>query len=313
MKICRNCKKIFADDFRGLCPNCSTILDDSYKIYKKQDLVDEIAKSNRVLWGISWRLFIKFFSFISIVGFILGFSILKQINQLNVQINDRIKKEFKEPKITATIENVAKDNTKTIIKNKINPEVKKFRKEILHLHKQADSILKINTLQFKSEIDRNKKIINTKLNELDKSLLRINNVKKKVLNIEKEIKNIEKLVQTPVLNLHALEWKEIDDKNKLLVQFEASRDDFVNAFKFKVTVINSNEKILDLYTHRKYGGFQYGSKEAIIENNYKTAIYSFKPYYAAYPVIILELSDKTDLKIEGNYIAKPIIIKKKYY
>lgn len=312
MKVCKNCKSVFQDNSSVICPRCNTILDNSYSLYDKNDLVKDISADSKTLWNISWRVFIMLFSILGIIGVITGLNIYSYFNTLNDKINQKISEEFEKPNITATVKKVAKENADELIIEQIKPEVERFNEELTILKVKTDSVIENKTKQFERNIDFKTSTIDKKMVELDKSLNRIEQSKNEILKIEREMLEIKELAMPPTLKFRALGTKEIAEGLKITIQFEPSKNEPLGRIIFKVSLINSIEQMQKIYTEASFGAFT-GSREGKISNDKKTGRFEYALITSGYPTIIIEISEKSDLKIEGNYLDEPIYIRKEQY
>lgn len=312
MKVCANCKSIYQNNSLGICPKCNTILDNNYSLYDKKDLVNDISSDSKTLWSISWKVFLMIFGILGVLGVVTGFNIYSYFNKVNEGINKKIAKEFEKPNITAIVGNVAKENANALLMKKIEPEVILFHNELSKLKSRTDSILNTKTLSFEKNIDSKSKIIDNKMIELDESLRRIEQSEKDILKIEKEMSAIKDLAQPPTLKINAVTKNELKDGLKVIIQFKPSKNEPLGKITFKVTIINSAEILNKIYLDPTYGGFT-GSSVGKISNDKKTGQVELTLIGSSNPTFILEISDKCDLLIEGNYLKDPIPLRKEQY
>jgi hypothetical protein len=310
MKICKNCKSIFQDNSKTLCPRCNLLLSGDYSLYDQKDLVNDISNSSKTLWSISWRVFLMLFTVLGVLGVITGYNIYGHLQNLNDKINLKISQEFEKPNITKTIQTVAKENADKLINNQIEPEVKLFKLTINNLVKNTDSIIISKTNQFSDNLEHKSKIIDDKVALMNESLKQIENSETEILKIEKEMNKIKELAKPPTLRQVGFNMETIDNGLKITIIFEPTKNEPLGRIKFKVTILD-NTQLFKIYTDVKYGAFT-GSDNGRIANN-KIGEYEYSLIGTGYPAIVIEVSKKCNFSIESNYLDEPFNVYKSEY
>ena len=186
---CQICNQRITDDKLLACPKCQNLL--SYDVENKpylskeqrmlliDSLIKEISQKPKILWTISWRLFIALFLVFGVIATLTGWSILGLVNNLKLSLNKRIATEFEKPVIKQTVQDVAKSEAKRLLKNEINPEVENFiqvtnqnlEKFVSFIDNQNDSLIeKLN------EIDRLKRVFEKERELSERRITAINNL-----------------------------------------------------------------------------------------------------------------------------------------
>lgn len=314
MKICNNCKSIFQDNSKSICPRCNILLADSYSLYDKKDLVNDISNDGKTLWNISWRVFLMLFSVLGIIGVISGFSIYSYVGTLNNTINEKIAKEFDKPNITATIEKVAQKNASEQITNKIEPEVRRFNSKLAILVLSTDSIIIDKTKQFEKDLIIKSKRIDDKVIEVNNSINKIEQSKDEIMKIEKEMQEIKEMAAPPIFIYKDLLVEKIENGYRLRIVFEPSKTVALGAIDFTITLINTKSEIISMDNDPKYGGLSYSNDMVKISPDKKSGNINYAFLGGTgFPSVIFEISEKCDFKVESNYLEKPYNVMKSEY
>ncbi len=136
----------------------------------------------------------------------------------------------------------------------------------------------------------------------------VEDAKAEILEIKKQVKEAAALASPPTLLLTSRNIEEDASKYKLTLQFTPSKNEPLGTIIFVIYVENdSNAKILDIWPSLKGGAFSSGDDSKKIDPNGKRGQLIYSLISAGRPTIDLTLSQKATIKIEGNYIASPII------
>lgn len=91
------------------------------------------------LWQISWRVCVGAFAIIGIVGTITGWSILDRMRELTKVVYSKVEEQFKTPRITQIVQEVAEHRATKLLHDDIDPQVQDFRKSVESRLKEAEA------------------------------------------------------------------------------------------------------------------------------------------------------------------------------
>ena len=310
MKICNNCKTIFQDNSKMICPKCNTLLFSNYSLYDQKDLVNDISNNSKTLWSVSWRVFLMLFTVLGVLGVITGYNIYGHLKGLNEKINIKISHEFEKPNITKTIKNVAAENTDKLLKEEIGPEILKFNSTIDDMISRTDLLIETKSIDFTNDLAKKTENIDNKISQIDRSVNQIKKTETEILAIAKEMNSIKELAKPPTLKQVGFEMESVTSGLKLTIVFEPNKNEPLGLIEFKVTMLDDS-KLLKIGTDVKYGAYS-GSENGRITDN-KIGKYGYSLIGTGYPVVVIEVSKKCDFQIESNYLEKPFIVSKNKY
>jgi hypothetical protein len=143
MKFCPKCNERAADDLLIVCTNCGTPFNQATTLTA---LTSE--QENSLLKRLTRKVAFFIFGGFSILTVIAVLQLVGTyqagIDQLKTLLIARIDEEFKDPRITNTVRTVAETQSKQVIRDEIEPQVKKFKDEtdgkIASYEKYLDSL-----------------------------------------------------------------------------------------------------------------------------------------------------------------------------
>lgn len=196
-------------------------------------------------------------------------------------------------------------------------------KEISRQQKNNIDSLRIENSLLNNKLDSLHKMINPmnqKVSELNEKLepfvkIALNkyptyDVQFALNKLTQDIENTKRLAEPPTL---ILSGKEISRDSKgitLLLQFESSKNQTLGLIEFSVEIDNnSTSKILEFWPSTKGGAFSSGKDSKKISPDGKTARLIYSLIGAGNPTFELKVSKAAFVRITGNYLSKPVIIK----
>lgn len=179
------------------------------------------------------------------------------------------------------------------------------------LHKAISLNMKDRSIQ---ENEMNKKV--NELNEKLEPFVKIALTKYPAYDLQsalnklaKDIESTKKLAAPPIL---VPSGEKVSRGNKgitLLLQFKSTKNQSLGLIKFYANIINSTAKILDFWPSLKGGAFSSGPDSKKISSDGKTARLIYSLIGAGNPTFKLTVSKATYVKITGNYLHKPVILR----
>lgn len=162
--------------------------------------------------------------------------------------------------------------------------------------------------------------INKKVNELNKKLepfVKIALTKYPAYDLQsalnklaQDIENTKRLAEPPMLIPYAKEISRDDKGITLLLQFKSTKNRPLSQIKFYAEILyNSTSKILNFWPSIKGGAFDSGRDSKKISSNGETARLIYSLIGAGNPTIELKVSKETFVKITGNYLSQPVILR----
>ena len=125
-----------------------------------------------------------------------------------------------------------------------------------------------------------------------------------------EIENTKKLASPPTLVPRAKEINREEDGITLLLQFQSTKNQSLEKIIFYAEVEDgSTSKIIDFWPSLKGGAFSSGSNTKKIETNGKRGRLVYSLIGAGNPTFELKVSKATTVKITGNYMTEPFIVR----
>jgi hypothetical protein len=271
-------------------------------------LFEKIEKNNKMLWRLAWRVFLMLFLIFGVLGSITGWNIYGLINQLSNQVNIKIEKQFEEPTIKKTVEQVAKTQSKEILEKNIYPFVANFKDTInlelnrLKLYQNRINLMQSRIYNTLKNIDSMMVIINNTSNEILES-------RNRILKIETDLKIIREMARPNSIVLADKKINNLSNGKQILLQFEPTKNEPLGVIQFKIYLLdNSSTKILDIWPSLDGGGFTAWEESKKIDPNGESAVLTYGLIGAGAPLIEITISGPSKLRVEGNYLSEPIMI-----
>ena len=140
----------------------------------------------------------------------------------------------------------------------------------------------------------------------EKDRKEIEQVKSEILALKKEIDKTTELASPPSLILTGKIIKPIESGYEITLQFTPSKNAPMGMLEFIAAIDDkSNARILNMWPDVLGGAFEDNSRK--VESNGKRAMVSYSLLSVGKPTFNIRVSGKAEIKIEGNYLDKPII------
>nr|WP_319510357.1 hypothetical protein [uncultured Draconibacterium sp.] len=284
-------------------------------MYNSSDLVDDISKNGKTLWAISWRVFLMIFSIIGFVGIVTGFNFYGKMKAISSSIETRIEKEFEKPQIEATVQKVAAVQARSQMDSILDPEVKRFSARLNELENKTDSVIQNQMDEFTMSLEVKYNLLNMTIENIYDEIASIEKAKDEILAIEEEMQEIKEYAKPPILIFKELISKSKEDCYRLRPVFTSSKNSALGLITFTVTLLNSDSELLLIDNDPEFGGLSYDGKTytRILGDKQVGVINYALIGGTGYPSVIFEISKKSKVKIESNYLPEPYYIELEDY
>jgi len=278
--VCKSCGAQIEDSRLVICPDCRAPL--TKEVETPSMLTSE--QEARLLRSV-WRRLLKYtvggLSILTIISIIvLIWSLIKLHNSALGRLEDslvnRIKKEFEQPRIAETVNKVASDEAREILRQQVDPELKRFHDEI------------------------------------STSLKEIVETKERILALERELARIAELAKPPRLGLFEKKIERIDAGYKIHLTFRPSKKVPLSWIVFHARLPESSPAdILDFLPASYDTGFVIAERHDWVAPNRKSARLQFQPMGVGDVMVELKVSEPTQITFQGNYGITPFTVEVK--
>lgn len=206
---CNSCRRHIGET-DTICPHCKTLLVNdeviSPQLSEHQEkeiaeiLKEKLPRHKRFLWQISWRVCVGAFAIIGIVGTITGWSILDRMRELTKVVYSKVEEQFKTPRITQIVQEVAEHRATKLLHDDIDPQVQDFRKSVESRLKEAEAS-KNRILELEKKVAQTRADITTSYESLAKETELFRLVSDAKLGDRKAFDVIQQFAQTQTNHL----------------------------------------------------------------------------------------------------------------
>ena len=276
-RFCKHCNARITDDRLIACPDCGAT--DFGGADTLQPLTPE--QQQQLLRALTTRVARYIFGGFSLLTVISVVTILWSIKdlysgavtRLEQMLTDRVAAEFDQARVAQTVEQVAGKEAQQILRDQVQPELERFRKETAE------------------------------------SLKEIKGARERTLAIEQELSKIAEMARPPSLEFVQQSVTAADGRYVCTLVFKPSKNAPLGQVVLHATIAdNSPAKIVDFWPTQGKMAFLSGDNSKQIGTDGKSAQLAFQPLGVGYVTIDVVLSAPSRITIEGTHEIKPFLV-----